>query len=170
MNDDFISGAWQTLCDGYVAERKQHGEAYVMSRWSLSKSRLNLFTKFSKFCRMCRDEGLAAPLSPDIAAPVLRLPQKRWMDTWNMCYQRSADTAQSIQSLMDHVGINTRKRPPDHVVKRNRVRKASQTLAEIGDGEALVDQIGPHGLGKQWPDAVRVVIDADQARMDRENG
>lgn len=109
------------------------------------------------------------PDSPENIAPLLGLPQKRWMDVWQMYRQFATGptTASSCQAFLDHFGQGRRKKIPLHILHGKQVRKAAETLASLGDGEALVEEIGPRGLGSKWDEAVRTVIDADQARMNK---
>jgi hypothetical protein len=115
---------------------------------------------------MCRTEYLRMPASPDVIAPLLKLPQGRWMDTWRMCIDYDVRTAKSMTALFENFGIGGNKRTPQWVINGNRVRKAAKTLAEFGDGGQLVDEIGAKSLGRNWEKAVAVVISADEARMD----
>lgn len=166
--------AWQQLCETLLAIRKSREwapefisfEAYVVGRWALSKTRAKLFCDFAKFCAMARAEYLPLPISPDTVTPVLRLQQSRWMEVWAICSSYDAKTKNEIQSLLAHLGIGNSKRIPQYILNGRRVRKAAETLAEFNDGEKLVDEIGPDALGKNWDEAVRVTIDADQAKMD----
>lgn len=165
MSEENISGAWRHLCDNVYVERQEHGEAYVMSRWSLSKSRLDEFCKFSKLCRKCYEAGIPEPRSPDTVKPILRLAQKRWLDTWNMCYQRGADTAQSIEALFDHVGIIKRRKPPQRVIEKNRVQRAMNALAKIEDPEGFVKRNGEAALGKDFGTGFYNAVEIEQGRM-----
>ena len=179
MNEDLLTAGWEQVCDQLAAIRKTgewertHSsfDAYAKSRWSLSKTRAKLFCDFSKFCSMCRQARLPLPDAPDNVAPILRLTQKRWLEVWQMAvnYQDGAINAQYCESVMSQFGVIKDKKLPPHVINGMRVRKAAKTMAEIGDGEALVDQVGTRGLGKSWDECVKVVIDADQARMDRDS-
>jgi hypothetical protein len=174
MSEALFSASWQSLCDQLLSIRKSRDwkrthstfDDYVVDVWAISKSRAKLLCHYSIFCRMCRDEFLRIPASPDVIAPLLKLPQGRWLDTWRMCIDYNVRTAKSMTALFENFGIGGNKRTPQWVLNGHRVRKAAKTLAELGDGGKLVDEIGAKGLGRDWDAAVSVVIDADTARMD----
>ena len=179
MDEELLSSLWLQLCDQVRVIRDSRqwiGEGgtwdnYCKTRWSLSKSRANLYYRFSKFAQMCREADMPPPTSPDNVAPILQLTQKRWINCYRYCLnfvRPQRLTAQGCKNAMEHAGVVARKKPPQHVITGGRVRKAAKLLADIGDGEALVEQIGPKGLGKDWPDATRVVIDAEGARLTSE--
>lgn len=178
MNEPLFSAAYHSLCENLLAIRRSGDwkseasdfDSYVKARYSLSKTRAKLFCNFAIFTKLCREAGMDLPETPDNVEPVLKLAQKRWLEVWELILAYAPDmralNAQHCKSVMDHFGVLTNKRIPPHVLKGMRVRRASKVLAELGDGEQLVSEIGAKGLGKHWDESVRVVIDADQARMD----
>lgn len=179
MTDQLMTGAWQQLADNLLSIRRSGGwrrpgvrsfEDYAARRWSLSKSRAALLCDFATFCGMCRRHMLPLPDSPDNIKPILELRKRDWADVWAMCVQHHAVNAKDYQALLAHLGIISRRKIPPSVLKTKKVRKAVETMAGLQDGEALVDEIGPDGLGPKWDDAVKVVIDADQERMNINGG
>lgn len=183
MNADLLTQSYRDYCETLLAIRrsgewKEHAttfDDYAKLRWSLSKTRAKLLCDFAKLIGLCRKEGLPLPDTPENVKPLLSLAQKHWLDVWRLvldCTGASMNggpkiiNAASVQAVMDRFGIVAHKKLPEHVLKGQRVRRAAKTMAEIGDGEALVGQVGKRGLGKYWDDGVRVVIEADQARMD----
>lgn len=166
-----IAASFQQLADNLLAIRKSRDFAgyktfdeYAKRVLSLSKTKARQWCNFSTFCRMCREENLPPPVTPDNVAAILGMPQKTWMSTWRYCVDMSATNAQQIAEL----GVVQRKRVPEHILKARQVKKAAKTFAELEDGERVVDLVGPDGLGRHWPDAVRFVIEADQSRMDEQ--
>jgi len=179
MNEQLMAAAWQQVCDNVKSLRKSDGwrgshadfNSYVKARWSLSKTRAKLYCDFSTFSAMCRAEHLHIPDSPDNVKPILELAQKHWIDTWILCIDKADGSLtlshKHIKSVLDYYGIGIKRRVPASILKARKVRAAAKTMADIGDGEALVDEIGVTGLGHDWDLGVKVTIDADQAKMDK---
>lgn len=177
MNEQLLAAAWQQVCDNLLVLRKSkvwrstHScfNDYVIEVWCLSKTRAKLYCDFSTFSAMCRAEYLKVPTSPDVVKPILELPMKRWIETWIICIDKAGCNPdnKSIRATMDFFGIGVRRRVPKSVLKTRKVRAAAKTLAEMGDGEKLVEEIGPAGLGHDWDMGLRVAIDADQAKMNK---
>jgi hypothetical protein len=176
VNEGFLIGAYVTYCTTLLAIRHS-GEwrewadtwdEYVRDRWSLSKSRAKLLCSFAAFRLLCeKKEVRRLPDTPEQCKPLLALPKKQWLETWELVVD-TADgpiNAQHVESTMRRFRIFARKGIPPDVQAGIRVRRAAKTMAEFGDGERLVETVGERGLGNDWKDAVRVTIDADQARM-----
>lgn len=178
MTESLIGAAWLQLCGHLLSVRrtgswKAHASSfdlYVQQRWSLSKTRAKLMCDFAKFCSLARENLLRIPDSPDNIKPVLELPHRRWMDAWRVCvnYAEGPINAAHCQATLSQFGFIVRKRLPEHVLNGQRLRKAAKSLANLGDGEKVAEQLGPRGFGKDWDKAVEVVIDADQTKMTRE--
>lgn len=185
MNEQLLTAAWCQVCDNILSLRKSDAwrgshasfNDYADEVWNLSKTRAKLFCDFSMFSAMCREDHLRQPAAPDVVSAILSLlPKKEWLFTWQLCIERALDdgdmsklTAKHIRGVMDFYGIGIRRRIPENVLKGRKVRAAAKTLAEIGDGEQLVEDIGVTGLGHDWDMGVRVAIDADQAKMDKKH-
>jgi len=183
VNEQLLTAAWCQVCDNMLSLRKSsrwrtsHASFndYASDVWNLSKTRAKLFCDFSTFSTMCRQDNLQQPAAPDVVSNILSLlPQKEWLFTWQLCIDKSLNdgcrsrlNAKHIRGVMDFYGMGVRRRIPDSVLKARKVRKAAKTMAEIGDGEALVNEIGVQALGHDWDMGVRVTIDADQAKMDK---
>lgn len=176
MSESLFALAIRQQCEHLLAIRKSGDwrrdatsfDTYCKKRWSLSKTRAKLLCDFAVFCRMAQDSYMRVPDSPDNIRPLLALPQRRWLDVWTMVldYAREPVSASSLSAILDHLGIVSRNRMPSWILNGKRVRKAAETLADLGDGEKLVDEIGPQGLGQKWDKAVKVVIEADQRKWD----
>ncbi len=176
MSESLFTLAIQQQCEHLLAIRKSGDwrrdaasfDIYCKKRWSLSKTRAKLLCDFAKFCQMAREEHMKLPDSPDNVRPLLSLPQRCWLDVWTMVldYSREPVGAAALSAIFDHLGIVSRNRVPSWILNGKRVRKAAETIAGLGDGTELVDDIGPQGLGKHWDKAVKVVIDADNAKAD----
>ena len=180
MNEALFIQANHDLADNLLAIRKagdwRHYKydwpAYIQWRFNLSKTRAKLLCDFAQFVKMCRDNGVPLPETPENVQPILLLPRGQWIDAWSRCceFAEGHMTAQFCRATLDHFGYGGRKTVPPHVLKARRTRKAMETLAELGDGEKLVDEIGTKALGKNWDKGVRTVIDADQRRMEKDRG
>lgn len=149
---------------------------HATKSYSLSKTRAGLYLNFAEFHTMCRDANMLNPSHPDSVAPILALPKKQWLEVWKMVldcgqlpttgrYCGQLPNAYGVKAVLDRFNISP-KRIPKHILERKKVQRAAQTLAEVKDGEALADRVGFHGFGRHWGDAVNVVIEADQRRMD----
>lgn len=176
MNEQLMTESYATYCQNLLALRKSgdwkawHStwDDYVSSRWGISKTRAKLLCGFAKF-RELAEEALfgTLPETPEQVRAVLALPQKQWLETWELVLSvvtlpiRPAN----VESAMQHFHIYANKRVPPDVLKAMRVRRAAKTLAGMESGEQLVSEIGARALGKNWNKAVEVVIDADQARL-----
>ena len=178
MNEQLLESSILQMCEHLRAIRKSGDwrsdtatfAEYAQDHWSLSKTRAKLMCDFATFASMVRSENLHMPRSPECVKPILELAQKYWLDVWRICLQYSDGrpiNAKYCLATMDQFGFVARKRIPDKILKGRKVRRAAKTLAEIEDGEALVDEIGPSGLGHDWDMAVRVAIDADQAKRNK---
>lgn len=175
MNEQLLASHYERMCETLWAIKKSGDwkatcssfDIYVSRRWSLSKTRAKLLCNFAEFVADCRKEYLRIPDAPENVKPILALAKKHWLDAWRLCvhYADGPINADHCEATLDHFGMYARKKLPPHVLNGQRVRRAAKTMAEFEDGEKLVTQIGADGLGRKWDDAVRVVIDADQARM-----
>lgn len=179
MNDDLLTEGYHQYCDTLLAIRrsgewKDHAPSfddYAQKRWSLSKTRAKLLCNFAKFVAMCREHRIELPETPENVKPILGLAQKYWLDVWRLVLDSNGSAmvnAANVQAVMDRFGILAQRKLPQHVLNGQRVRRAAKTMAEFGDGEQLVEQVGKRALGKHWQDGVRVTIEADQARMDND--
>ena len=174
MNEPLFAAAYQQLADALLAIHRSREwsleydsfDAYVAGRWNLPKTRARLLVNFAKFCGLCREEGIPIPETPETVAPIFRLAQKRWLQVWQMVrqYAEAPYTSDDCQGIMNHFGIYPNDRPPEHVVKGRKIRRAAKTIAEMKDGTELVREIGGDALGDDWDDAVRVAVDADCER------
>ncbi len=177
MNEALLASCYLQLCDHLLAIRKSGDwreyapsfDYYVQRRWSLSKTRAKLLCDFSKFCAMSRDEFLRIPDAPENIKPILSLPHKEWMFTWKLVLSQNDGhiNHKNCTAVMEFYGIGIRRRIPAEVLQGRKVRKAAKILAEIPDGEKVVEEIGVPALGGDWDMAVRVAIDMDQAKMDK---
>jgi len=179
MNEDLMVSAYVGYCENLLALRKsgdwkawhETWDEYVRVRLGLSKSRAKLVCDFAKFRAMLDSELFATrPETPEQVKGILALPQKQWIDTWelvlNVC--KPPVTAQNVESAMVHFHIYAHKSLSPEALKAIRVRRAAKTMAEMKDGTELVGEIGGRALGKNWNKAVEVVIDADQARLNEQ--
>lgn len=173
MSEQFLSASIREYCEHLLALRKSRDwsadwetfDDYVKARWSLSKTRAKRYCHFALFCRMAEAAKLPIPDSPDNIAPILSLAQKRWMHAWEIVYSEGPVNELRCKAVLAHYGFVLHKRIPENVKLRNDVKKATKTLAEIRDGEALVDKLGPN-LGHDWDMAGHVWIEADQKRQE----
>lgn len=176
MSESLLSAGWHQVADNLLAIRRSGSwredcasfDVYVVKHWSLSKSRAKALCQFSTFCAMCRDLHLPVPSSPDNIMPILKLKQRGWIDTWRICLdlaEGKAVNATHCKATMDYYGIGIKYRCPPAILKARKLRKATNVMADMGDGEKLVEEIGRDGLGANWDAAVEVMIDADQAKM-----
>lgn len=176
MNEQLLENAYAAYCQELFALRKSgdwkawHDDwaDYVKKRWGLSKSRAKLLCDFAQFRGMCEAELFGTlPETPEQVKALLALPKKRWLETWEMILSicKLPILPQNVESAMEHFGIYANKKLPPDALKAIRVRRASKTLADVGSGEQLVQDIGPRALGKHFDKAVEVVIDAHQARL-----
>jgi len=178
MNEQFFASANLQMCEHLAAIRKSGDwhhyaasfDVYVQLRWSLSKTRAKLLCDFAKFCKMVGQEKLKIPGSPENVRPILMLPQKRWLEIWAICinYADGPINAKHCTATMEQFGFIARKKIPEKILNSRRVRHAAKTMAQFKDGEALVEQVGVKGLGGDWDMAVRVTIDADQAKTGKQ--
>jgi hypothetical protein len=178
MNEGLMVSGYVGYCENLLALRKsgdwrawfETWDEYVQKRWGLSKSRAKLVCDFAKFRRECEAEMLSdLPETPEQVKALLSLPQKQWLETWELVlnYCKPPITPANIEGAMQHFHIYARKSLSPEAVKAIRVRRAAKVMAEMHDGEQLVNEIGGRALGKNWTKAVEVVIDADQARMNQ---
>lgn len=176
MNEEMLSAAYVSYCETLLAIRKSGDwkdwhdtwDDYVQRRWSMSKSRAKLLCDFAKFRNMALDELFGTlPESPEQVKSILALPQKRWLEVWELVIgdNKLPITAANVESTMLRFHIYAHKKLSPEAVKAIRVRRAAKTMAEMNDGTQLVGEIGGKALGKNWTKAVEVVIDADQARL-----
>jgi hypothetical protein len=176
MNEQMLEGAYATYCQTLCGIRKsgdwkawhEDWAEYCKKRWGLSKSRAKTLVHFAKFRDMCEAELFGTlPETPEQVKPIMALPQKKWLETWEMVLSvcKFPITPQNVESALQHFGIYANKKLSPEAMKAIRVRRAAKTMAEIGDGEKLVSEIGGRALGKNWNKAVEVVIEADQARL-----
>jgi hypothetical protein len=175
MNEQLLEASYVAYCENLLALRKsgdwkawhETWEEYAKSRWGLSKARWKLLCAFVKLRAMCEAELLATlPESPEQVKGLLALPQKQWLDTWELVLNYCVPPVlpQNVVSAMEHFHIYAHKTLPPEVLKAIRVRRAAKTMAEMNDGTKLVGEIGGKALGKNWNKAVEVVIDADNER------
>lgn len=173
--------AYVGFCESLLGLRKsgdwkdwhETWEDYVRVRWGLSKSRAKLVCDFAKFRQMCEAEMMSTlPDTPEQVKDLLALPQKQWLDTWELVLNDNKPPIrpQNVESTMQRFHIYAHKSLSPEAKKAIRVRRAAKTMAEMNDGEKLVAEIGGKALGKNWQKAVEVVIDADQARMNEQHG
>lgn len=176
MNEDLMVTEYVNYCRSLLALRKsgdwkawhETWEDYVASRWGLSKTRAKLLCAFARFRELAESElFITLPETPEQVRHVLALPQKQWLETWELVLSFCSLPIRpaNVEAAMQHFHIYANKRVPPDVLKAQRVRRAAKTLADVGDGEQLVNEIGARALGKNWNKAVEVVIDADQARL-----
>jgi hypothetical protein len=176
MNEQLLEGAYSDYCKTLCAIRKSgdwkawHDDwsEYCKKRWGLSKSRAKALVSFSKFRDMCEAELFGTlPETPEQVKPILALPRKKWLETWEMVLGvcKLPITPHNVESALEHFGIYANKKLSPNALKAIRVRRAAKTMAEMVDGEKLVNEIGGRALGKNWNKAVEVVIEADQARL-----
>jgi hypothetical protein len=154
------SGDWKSWHDSW--------EEYVSSRWGLSKTRAKLLCNFAKFRQLLEAELFGTlPETPEQVKAVLALPQKQWVETWELvlAFCSLPIRPSNVEAALQHFHIYANKRVPPDVLKAQRVRRAAKTLAGMENGEQLVAEIGGNGLGKNWEKAVEVVIDAHQAKL-----
>jgi hypothetical protein len=154
------SGDWKDWHDSW--------DDYVASRWGLSKTRAKLLCNFAKFRRMCEAELMGTlPETPEQVKAVLALPQKQWLETWELVlsYCSLPIRPANVEAALMHFHVYPHRRLSPEALKAIRVRRAAKTLADMQNGEQLVAEIGAKALGKNWAKAVEVVIDADQARL-----
>jgi hypothetical protein len=176
MNEQLLESAYVAYCQTLSAIRKSgdwkawHKDwpEYCKKRWGLSKSRAKTLCDFAKFRGMCEAELFGTlPETPEQVKPIMALPQKKWLETWEMVLGlcKFPITPQNVESAMEHLGIYANKKLSQEALKAIRLRRAAKTMAEFEDGGKLVHEIGGKALGKNWNKAVEVVIEADQARM-----
>lgn len=175
MNEDLMVTEYVRYCDSLLALRKSGDwkswhdtwEEYVSSRWGLSKTRAKLICDFAKFREMAEAELFGTlPETPEQVRAVLALPQKQWLETWELVlsYCSLPIRPTNVEAALQNFHIYANKRVPPDVLKAMRVRRAAKTLAGMESGEQLVQEIGARALGKNWNKAVEVVIDADNER------
>lgn len=179
MNEALLTSYYVSYCETLLAIRKSGDwkdwhpswDDYVQRRWSLSKSRAKLLCQFAQFRNMALEETFGTlPETPEQVKSILGLPQKLWIETWDLVISdnpRLPITAQNVESTLQRFGIYAHKTLSPEAKKAIRVRRAAKTMAEMSDGEKLVNEIGGKALGKNWTKAVEVVIDADQERMNQ---
>ena len=177
MSEELLIASFEQVCQNLLAIRKERDwvgsytsfDDYLKLRWSLSKTRGKLFCSFALFSNMAREAGVRMPDTPDNIAPLLNLPQKQWLDAWEMvcAHHKGYINAVGVLSTLDFYGLGVRRRVPAKILKARKIQAAARTLAHEHDGEKLVEDIGAKGLGHDWDMAVKVVIDADQAKMDK---
>jgi hypothetical protein len=181
MNEDLMVTEYVRYCESLLALRKsgdwkdwhETWDEYVVKRWGLSKARAKLVCDFAKFRQMLQAELFGTlPDTPEQVKALLALPQKQWLETWELVLQdnRLPITPQNVESTMQRFHIFAHKTLSPEAKKAIRVRRAAKTMAEMQDGTKLVGEIGGKALGKNWTKAVEVVIDADQARMNASRG
>jgi hypothetical protein len=178
MNEQMLVAGYVTYCETLLAIRHSGDwkdwcstwNEYVVQRWSISKSRAKTLCDFAKFRRMALDEMFhTLPETPENVKPILALPQKQWLDVWQLvidCADSKPINAQHCESTMLRFHIYANKNLSPEAAKAIKVRRAAKTMAEMNNGTELVNEIGGRALGKNWTKAVEVVIDADQARLD----
>lgn len=181
MNEDLMVSSYVSYCQNLLALRKSSDwkawhetwDGYVKERWGLSKTRANLVCAFAKFRAMCEAELFGTlPETPEQVKALLALPQKQWLETWELVLSVSTLPVRphNVESAMQHFHIFANKRLSPEVTKAIRVRRAAKTMAEMKNGAELVHEIGGKALGKNWTKAVEVVIDADQERLNEQRG
>lgn len=179
MNEQLLEAAYATYSQTLLAIRKSGDwkawhdsfEDYCKVRWGLSKSRAKALCNFARFRDLCDAELLGTmPETPEQVKGILALPQKRWVETWELVLSVCKNlpiTPQNVESALEHFGIYANKRLSPEALKAIRVRRAAKTMAEMSDGTKLVGEIGGRALGKNWNKAVEVVIDADNERRNQ---
>jgi hypothetical protein len=177
-SEAMLESAYATYCQTLCSLRKsgewkawhEDWSEYCKQRWGLSKSRAKALAHFAKFRDMCEAELFGTlPETPEQVKPIMALPQKKWLETWEMVLGvcKFPITPQNVESALQHFGIYANKRLSPEARKAIRLRRAAKTMAEAGEGSAVVSQIGGRALGKRWDAAVKFVIDADQERMNQ---
>jgi hypothetical protein len=177
MNEHLLATAYLRYCEHLVALKKsgdwkaQHEswDVYVQRRWGMSKSRAKLLCGFVKFRALLEAELVdVMPETPEQVKEILALPQHQWVETWLLVlnYCKPPITPGNVVSCLQHFKVYARKALSPTVRKAIRVRRAARTMSEMENGSDLVSEIGSKALGANWDDAVRVTIEADQARMD----
>ena len=176
MSESLLAAAWVQVADNMLAIRRAGDwrrdaasfDVYVAKRWSISKTRAKMLCNFATFCSMARGEFLRIPDSPDNIKPILDVAKKRWMDSWRICLDHAGDqliNAEHCKATMEYYGMGVRHKVPPKVLKGQRIRRATKTIAGMEDGTELVNDVGVGGLGHDWDVAMEVMIDADQAKM-----
>src|SRR5690606_23429296 len=107
-------------CDSLLALRKsgdwkdwyETWEAYCKERWGLSKTRAKLMCDFAKFRQMCEAEMMSTlPDTPEQVKDLLALPQKQWLDTWELVLNDNKPPIrpQNVESTMQRFHIYAHK-------------------------------------------------------------
>ena len=166
MNNDFIASMWSQLCDAMTMEKREYGEEATCRKWAISKTRLTQMCHFSKFCKMCRENRLPLPPSPDVMQKALRRKQSDWLTLWQFCAQHNVRTKSGVEGAMDKLSMINNWKPSQEALKRKQVRNAAKTLAGVEDPVAFVDKVGADGLGQDWESGIRNAIEMDQRKME----
>jgi hypothetical protein len=164
MNDEFIADAWLNLCTLIHVETRKTSREFVQRRWGLSKTRVKRYCDFVKFCKLCRENNLPQPNSPDVIDVILRKKQSLWLDYWAMCVQQDARTPGAIE----HIVPARSNAPSVQAREKMALARAAKNLNSISDGSELAHRLGPKAFPKDWENALRNAIDADQERMNME--
>jgi hypothetical protein len=175
MNEHFLEERYVAYCEELAALRKSGDwkawhddwDHYCKVRWGLSKSRAKLICAFAKFRDLAKNQLFhTLPETPEQVKAILALPQKDWLETWELVcnYCELPITPQNVEACLEHFKIFGKKKIPPDILKGIRLRRAAKTVAQFEDGEKLASELGPRGLGKNWDQAVRVVIDADNEK------
>ena len=175
MNEQLLETSYVNYCETLLAIRKSREwsvwaltwEEYVTKRLSMSKTRAKLLCDVAKFRAMCRAELFTIlPETPENVRPILSLPQKAWIEIWELVVSCATGpiNAKHCEAVMQRFNVYSRKKIPPDVLAGMRLRRAAKTMAGFEDGEKVAGQVGKNGFGKIWDDAVRVTIDADQAK------
>lgn len=154
MSEQFLTQSIHRVCENLVAV-KRHGwwknqghyvdfEHWASEHYRYSKTRTRLYLRFGKFCTMCRDERLPLPASPELVQEIMSTKQGGWMHIWRMCVDMEATTADAIDAALEHQGVVTNKRLPQHVLDNMAAKRAGKNLASIQNPDAVTHP------GKEW--------------------
>jgi hypothetical protein len=179
MNEQLLTGSLIAYCETVLAIKREGSwkrqfktfEQYALARWGLSKPRASLLCNFVRLRGLLKDElfGLL-PETPEQVKALVRLPRVKWAEAWQFVLDdngRPPITPQNVESTLSRFGLSGHKVLSPEAKKAIRLRRAAKVIADCEDGTQLVQEIGARGLGKNWDSAVRVTIEADQARMDQ---
>jgi hypothetical protein len=178
VNEQILASSYVSYCESLLALKRsgdwkawfESWDEYVKARWGLSKSRAKQICAFIKMRQLFHEETFGfgwLPETPEQVKSILALPQKQWLETWELVLNDNAlpISPQNVDSTLERFHIYPHKKLSPEALKAIRVRRAAKTMAEMNNGAELVAEIGGRALGTNWQRAVAVVIEADEARM-----